>query len=93
VVIPEERQKEIHKRLNYVQGQINGIKKMVDEQRYCVDILTQISSTYEGLRKVSLLMMRNYMENGVTNSIRSNDPETIDRMYDEVLQVFHKYSK
>lgn len=93
MAIPEERQKEIHKRLNYVQGQINGIKKMVDEQRYCVDILTQISSSYEGLRKVSLLMMRNYMENCVTNSIRSDDQETIDRMYDEVLQVFHKYSK
>jgi DNA-binding FrmR family transcriptional regulator len=91
--IPEERQKEIHKRLNYVQGQINGIKKMVDEERYCVDVLTQISSTYEGLRKVAFLMMRNYMENCVTNGIRSDDPEEVERMYNDVLKVFHKYSK
>jgi DNA-binding FrmR family transcriptional regulator len=91
--IPKERQEEIHKRLNYVQGQINGIKKMVDEQRYCVDILTQVSSTYEGLRKVSYMMMRNYMENCVIDGLKSEDPETVDRMYEEVMKVFQKYSK
>jgi DNA-binding FrmR family transcriptional regulator len=91
--IPEGRQQDIHKRLNYVQGQINGVKKMVDEQRGCVDILTQVSSTYEGLRKVGNIMMRNYLENCVTNGLRSDDEETVNRMYDEVMKVIHKYSK
>lgn len=91
--IPEERRQNINKRLNYVQGQINGIKKMVDEERACKDILTQISSTYEGLRKVGYIMMRNYMENCVTRDLRSDDPETVERMYDEVMKVIQKYSK
>jgi DNA-binding FrmR family transcriptional regulator len=91
--IPEERRAEINKRLNYLQGQINGIKKMVDEERGCVEILTQISSSYEAMRKVGLIMMRNYMENCVTDGLRSDDPKTVDRMYNEFMNVIQKYTK
>jgi DNA-binding FrmR family transcriptional regulator len=91
--IPEERKTDINKRLNYIQGQINGIRKMVDDERACVEILTQISSTYEAMRKIGNIMMRNYMENCVTNGIRSEDPEEVSRMYDEVMKVIQKYSK
>jgi len=91
--IPQERKDDINKRLNYIQGQINGIRKMVDNERACVEILTQISSTYEAMRKISQTMMRNYMENCVTNSLRSDDPEEVNRMYDEVMKVVAKYSK
>ncbi len=91
--IPTERKEEINKRLNYLQGQINGIRKMVDEERACVEILTQISSTYEAMRKIGLIMMRNYMENCVTNGLRSDDPEVTNRMYNEVMKVIEKYSK
>jgi DNA-binding FrmR family transcriptional regulator len=91
--IPEERKNDIHKRLNYIQGQLNGIHKMVDEERMCKEILTQISSTYEALRKVSYTMMRNYMENCVTRDLRSDDPETVNKMYEEVMNVIHKYAK
>jgi DNA-binding FrmR family transcriptional regulator len=91
--IPQERKEDINKRLNYVQGQINGIKKMVDDERACIEILTQISSTYEATRKVGHIMIRNYMENCVTDGIRSDDPETVDRMYDEVMKVIQKYVK
>jgi DNA-binding FrmR family transcriptional regulator len=91
--IPEERKNEILRRLNYVQGQINGVKKMVEEERMCIDILTQISASYEGLRKSGQLMIRNYIENCVTRDLRSNDPEVVNRMYDEMMKVIHKYSK
>jgi DNA-binding FrmR family transcriptional regulator len=91
--IPEERKNDIHKRLNYIQGQLNGIHKMVDDERMCKEILTQVSSTYEALRKVSYIMMRNYMENCVTRDLRSDDPETVNKMYEEVMNVIHKYAK
>lgn len=91
--IPKERQEEILRRLNYVQGQINGVKKMVEDERQCVDVLTQISACYEGLRKVGQLMMRNYIENCVTDDIRSDDPKVVNRMYDEMMKVIYKYSK
>jgi DNA-binding FrmR family transcriptional regulator len=61
--VPKERQEEILNRLNYVQGHINGIKKMVQNERQCVDVLTQISASYEGLRKVGqMVVMRMYIE-------------------------------
>jgi DNA-binding FrmR family transcriptional regulator len=91
--IPEERKKDIHKRINYIQGQLNGIQKMVDDERMCKEILTQISSTHEALRKVSYIMMRNYMESCVTRDLRSDDPETVNKMYEEVMNVIHKYAK
>jgi DNA-binding FrmR family transcriptional regulator len=91
--IPEERKEEIIRRLNYVQGQLNGVKKMVEDERHCVDVLTQISACYEGLRKSGQLMIRNYIENCVTDDIRSDDPEVVNRMYDEMMKVIHKYSK
>jgi DNA-binding FrmR family transcriptional regulator len=91
--IPDERKEEILRRLNYVQGQINGVKKMVEEERKCIEILTQISASYEGLRKAGQLMIRNYIENCVTNDIRSDDPKVVNRIYDEMMKVIHKYSK
>jgi DNA-binding FrmR family transcriptional regulator len=91
--IPQERKDDINKRLNYLQGQLNGIRKMVDEERGCVEILTQISSTYEAMRKIGLMMTRNYMENCVTRDLRSDDPKVVNRMYDEVIKVIEKYTK
>lgn len=92
-MIPEERKEEIQKRLNYIQGQLNGIRKMVEEERQCVDILTQISACYEGTRKIGQIMMRNYIENCVTRDIRSEDEKIVNRMYDEMMDVIYKYSK
>jgi DNA-binding FrmR family transcriptional regulator len=93
VPIPQERKEDINKRLNYLQGQLNGIRKMVDEERGCVEILTQISSTYEAMRKISLIMTRNYMENCVTRDLRSDDPEVMNKTYDQVIKVIDKYTK
>jgi DNA-binding FrmR family transcriptional regulator len=91
--IPKERQEAILHRLNYVQGHINGIRKMVENERDCIIVLTQISASYEGLRKVGQMMMRIYIENCVTQDIRSEDPETVNRMYEEIMNVVYKYSK
>jgi DNA-binding FrmR family transcriptional regulator len=91
--VPKESQEEILHRLNYVQGHINGIKKMVQNERQCVDVLTQISASYEGLRKVGQMVMRMYIENCVTQDLRSEDPDVVNRMYDEIMNVVYKYSK
>jgi DNA-binding FrmR family transcriptional regulator len=91
--IPENRKEEMLRRLNYVQGQITGVKKMVEDERLCIEILTQISASYEGLRKAGQIMIRNYIENCVTRDIRSDDPEVVGRIYDDMMKVIHKYSK
>lgn len=87
-MISPERRKALLTRLNRIEGQINGLKKMVNEDRECVEILTQITSTQQALRGVAKIMMRNYLEKCVTDAIRSDESEPI---YDELMDVVFKY--
>jgi DNA-binding FrmR family transcriptional regulator len=70
LIMPAAR-KEAAQRLNRIEGQIKGIRKMVEEGRYCVEVLGQISAVHEALRGIGKLIMRNYLENCVTSSLRS----------------------
>ena len=78
------------RRLNRIEGQIRGLKKMVEEDRYCVEILTQVSSVQEALRGFTKFMMRNYLETCATKAIRSADS---DGIYNELMDVIFKYSR
>ena len=89
-MISEERKVEATLRLNRIEGQIKGIRKMVQEGRPCVQILTQLASVQEALRGLTKLMMRNYLENCATEAIRSKASEEI---YDELMDVIFKFAK
>ena len=62
------------KRLRRIEGQVRGLQKMVEEDRYCADILTQISSVHEALRGVSRELMRNHLKHCATGAIRTGRP-------------------
>lgn len=89
-IISDERKAEATLRLNRVEGQIKGIKKMVEEGRPCVQVLTQLASVQEALRGLTKLMMRNYLENCATQAIRS---KASDEIYDELMNVIFKFAK
>jgi DNA-binding FrmR family transcriptional regulator len=80
------------KRLRRIEGQIRGLQKMVDEERYCADILTQISSVHEALRSVSRELMRNHLKHCASTAIRSSDAEA-EAMYDELVDMMHRHSR
>src|SRR6266581_5919832 len=84
-VDPEVKSRNI-KRLRRIEGQLRGLQKMVDEDRYCADILTQISSVQEALRGVGKELMRNHLRHCATGAIRSGGDEA-DRMYDELVEL------
>ena len=76
------------KRLKIIEGQVRGVQGMVDEGRYCVEILTQIAAVQQGLRNVGKQVMRNYLENCATHAIRERGgPE----VYDELMEIIYKY--
>ncbi len=89
-IISAARKAEAGVRLNRIEGQIRGLKKMASEDRPCVEILTQLASSQEALRGVTKLMMRNYLENCATEAIRSKSGEEI---YDELMEVIFKFSR
>ena len=74
------------KRLRRIEGQVRGLQKMVDEDRYCADILVQISSVQEALRSVSRELLRNHLKHCAASAIRGSDADA-EKMYDELLEL------
>ncbi len=81
------------KRLRRIEGQVRGIQKMVDEDRYCADIMTQISSVHEALRSVSRELMRNHLKHCASSAIQSTDAARAESMYDELVDLMFKHSR
>src|SRR5689334_14988858 len=80
------------KRLRRIEGQVRGLQKMVEDDRYCADILTQISSVHEALRSVGRELMRNHLKHCAATAIRSSDADA-EAMYDELLEMMFKHSR
>lgn len=91
-ILPAAR-KDAAQRLSRIEGQIKGIKKMVEEGRYCVEVMGQISAVHEALRGVGKLIMRNYLENCVTSSLRSGSSKKAKETYGELMDVIYKFAK
>lgn len=80
------------KRLRRIEGQIRGLQKMVEEDRYCADILVQVSAAQEALRTVGRNLMQNHLRHCVRKAISENGPEA-DAMYDELMDLIFKHSR
>jgi DNA-binding FrmR family transcriptional regulator len=79
-------------RLRRIEGQVRGVQKMVEEERYCADILTQISSVHEALRAVTRELMRNHLKHCATHAIRKGSADA-DAMYDELIDLMHRHNR
>jgi len=77
------------KRLRRIEGQVRGLQRMVDEERYCADIMTQISSVQEALRAVGRELMRNHLRHCAAAAIRADD-ESAEAMYDELVDLMYR---
>ena len=77
------------KRLRRIEGQVRGLQKMVEEDRYCADIMTQISSVHEALRAVGRELMKNHLRHCATSAIRSSEEEA-GVMYDEIVDLMDR---
>ncbi len=78
------------RRLKRIEGQVRGLQRMVEEERYCADILTQLSSVQEALRAVGRELMRNHLRHCAATAIRAGD-ERAEGMYDELVDLMYKH--
>ena len=90
-VDPEAKERNL-KRLRRIEGQVRGLQKMVEEERYCADVMTQISSVHEALRAVGRELMRNHLKYCATSAIKSGADEA-NAMYDELVEMMYKHSR
>lgn len=79
------------KRLRRIEGQIRGLQRMVEEDRYCADIITQVASAQEALRGVARALMRNHLHHCATHALASGSPAEQSEMYDELLDLIYKH--
>ena len=77
-------------RLKRIEGQVRGLQRMVDEERYCADILVQLSSVQEALRAVGRELMRNHLKHCASTAVRAGDVPA-EAMYDELVDLMYKH--
>ena len=85
----QELQADLHKRINRAIGQLNGIKTMIDDNRYCGDVLIQLSAVQSAVGKVSQLVLKNHMETCVVEQIQRGNLEVVD----EALELIARFQR
>ncbi len=85
----EKEYKDLIHRLNRIEGQIRGIKGMVEKDAYCTDILTQVAAVNAALNSFNRVLLSNHIKTCVTNDIREGKEETVD----ELLAILQKLMK
>ena len=77
-------------RLSRIAGQVQGVKRMVEEQKYCIDIIRQIQAARSALRSVELQILQKHMNHCVSDAFASGSKEDADEKMDELLRVMKK---
>lgn len=81
------------RRLRRIEGQVRGLHRMVEEDRYCPDILVQLSAAQEALRHVGRALMANHLRHCVTEALRDGSDARVESTYDELLELIYKHSR
>ena len=81
------------RRLKRIEGQVRGLQKMVEEDRYCPDVMVQLASVHEALRAVGQNLMRNHLQHCATDAIRSGDQDRAKSTYDELVNLIYKHAR
>ena len=80
-------------RLKSIAGHVNGIAAMVEQERYCIDIIKQIQATQAALAKVSQMILDNHLRTCLTTAVRGDDPNERERVLAEISDVFSLTSR
>ena len=80
------------KRLSRIEGQVRGLSRMVEEDRYCIDIVTQLSAVRAALRRVEQEVLRDHVGHCVKHAMRSNDRADQERKIEELMDVLARSS-
>jgi CsoR family transcriptional regulator, copper-sensing transcriptional repressor len=83
----------VGKRLNRVEGQVRGIAGMVENDRYCIDIVTQIGAVRAALRRIEEEILRDHVAHCVEHAIASGDPREQRKKVTELMDVFERANR
>ena len=81
------------RRLHRIEGQVRGIEKMVEEDRYCIDVLTQISAVTTALESVAFRILDDHVNHCVAGALASGDPAEAGAKSKELLEAVHRFAR
>ncbi|HEY7636704.1 MAG TPA: metal-sensitive transcriptional regulator [Gemmatimonadales bacterium] len=93
VAVDPDVKRSVLTRLRRIEGQMRGLQKMVEEERYCADVLAQVSSVQEALRGVGRALLHNHLKHCATEAIRSGDPGLAEATYDELMELMYRSAR
>ena len=80
-------------RFKRIEGQVRGLHRMVEQERYCPEILAQVAAVQASLRAAAEVLLQDHLRHCVTTALRSGDPAGTEEMYAELTDLFKKYSR
>ncbi|MHB8510749.1 MAG: metal-sensitive transcriptional regulator [Actinomycetota bacterium] len=89
----ETTRRDVLSRLKRIEGQIRGLSRMVEDDKYCIDVLTQVSAAVAALEKVGLKMVNNHMRTCVRDAITQPGGDAGDRHIDELVSSLERFIK
>ena len=81
------------KRLHRIEGQVRGIERMIEDERYCVDVLTQIGAVTTALESLAYRILDEHVAHCVTGALASGDPDVAEAKSRELLDAVHRFSR
>jgi len=91
--LKDEAREKVLTRLRKVAGQVTGIQRMVEEDRYCVDVLHQIAAVEGALDRIGHLVLASHVETCVVSAVESGKPSERKQKLDELMEVFRRFGR
>lgn len=86
----QDKKENLNNRLKRIEGQVRGLQKMIDEEKYCVDVLTQINAVKGALNKVGMEVLESHTKGCVADAIKEEDKE--EKIINELMDVVFKFT-
>ncbi len=91
-MMSDDTKTKVDARLKKILGQVGGVQRMVQQDRYCVDVLLQIAAARAALERVGQIVLRSHVETCVTSAVASKNEREIRKKLDELMDVLSRFS-
>ncbi len=91
--LPKNPKKQLVHRINYITGHLEGVKKMLENDRYCIDIIKQNEAVIAAIKKVNELVLKNHLNTCVTEAIESKNEKERKKKIQELLEIYKNSNK
>ncbi len=91
-MLQDEEKKKVLNRIRRINGQVEAVGRMIENEDYCVDVMMQISAATGALSKVAEIVLENHLKTCVTEAMNNDDPADRDQKLEELIKLFRKYA-